>query len=812
MKKYILILSLLAAHALQLCAFNVTAKVSPQTILAGEPAALAITSDSAGDISFELPEVKGINWMRNGVSTSSSYSMINGKTTRSITRSIYFTVSEPGEYELPAIEVNSRGKKSFTRSVKFKVLAPGSAPGRSDNIPATARIVWPDTGKFYTGQWIPLEVVLTVPDGMDVGRYSFPRLSGVENLIFYNFSGNGQKRDFGEVKQERTVYKNVNATRVIFPAAVRTITSKVPDISGSVTIGIVRRSEDSRRSYDSFFDSFFERMNERIVPVNIPIEPAEKKPELAPLPPVPAGVHYLEIFGKADLSARLSAQKSIAGEAVELILTVVSDDISQLKAPEIKIDNFRIYKPEVKLMRSSAEIRYCLIPLEAGRKTIETTFGSFDTSTGKYQLIPVKLSLDVLPSKASVTLPEKEKEKTQQVETKKVEEPVKTPSLRTEPLYLKSGKFSRKHLTIWRNSLWQYITGFVMLPAIALLIYLLKKRRQRLLANPEEQLKRSIAKYAIAILSNNSNESLSENEKANIISACASALGMEQGTSASEIASQLSDEELQEWFRKIDESSFNFTEKKDITVNSSVRKKLIKLIKGCIILMCMMLPDLYANDANALFDSGKYLEAAEIYRSQLDEKHPSPELLYNYGTCCLRAGKYPAARAALLAAHKLAPRDEEITENLNLVNRRLVQSEVNKTDTPQQLFKYCRDRLTPDEHLAMAAIIFGIAMVVLALNPVRWKMTTGISGTVIAIFLYLMASQMYDSYAPYQAVTMPEYLELKQLPSNPSSKTIATIPGGSDAKILQTRGSWIEIEANGKTGWVPADSVALITH
>ena len=123
------------------------------------------------------------NWIRRGVSTSQSYSSINGRTTRSVTKSVYFTVSEPGEYEIPAVEVTCGNDKSFTSAVKFTVLSPGSAPGEKGNIPASARVVWPDTGKFYTGQWIPLQIELIIPDGMNVGRYSFPRLSGVENLI-----------------------------------------------------------------------------------------------------------------------------------------------------------------------------------------------------------------------------------------------------------------------------------------------------------------------------------------------------------------------------------------------------------------------------------------------------------------------------------------------------------------------------------------------------------------------------------------------------------------------------------------------------
>jgi tetratricopeptide (TPR) repeat protein len=530
------------------------------------------------------------------------------------------------------------------------------------------------------------------------------------------------------------------------------------------------------------------------------------------LPPVQAGVNYLDIFGKINLSRRLSGEKCIAGEAVELILTVDSENISQLKAPELKLDKFRVYKPEVKSYGNISEIRYCLIPLEPGNIAIKTVFASFDTATGKYQLHNIEKTLEVLPSKNSVTSSLVETKKSETVETNSVAETVKIPSNRTEPLYIKTSKYCQKHIVLWKNSLWYYITGFVIMPLMALVIYLARRKKMAESANPEMQLKRSIVKYAVAVLSNSKKEQLSDYERENIISACANALGMEQSASASEISSKIDDEELKEWLRKTDEASFNYSAAKDIILTDNIRRKLLKLVKSSLVLLFMTLPALYGNEADKLFDSGKYVQAAEMYRSQLDEKHPSPELLYNLGTCYLHTGKLPAARAALLAAHKLAPRDEEIIENLNLVNRKLVQNEVNKTNTPRELFEYCRDYLRPDEHLAMAAIIFGIAMILLALNPSGWKKISGISGTAVAVFIFLMASQLYDSYAPYQAVTLPEYLELKQLPSNAPSETTATIPGGSDAQILQIRGDWMEISVNGKTGWVKSDTIALVTH
>jgi hypothetical protein len=180
------------------------------------------------------------------------------------------------------------------------------------------------------------------------------------------------------------------------------------------------------------------------------------------------------------------------------------------------------------------------------------------------------------------------------------------------------------------------------------------------------------------------------------------------------------------------------------------------------------------------------------------------------GTASRRAGKLPAARAALLSAHKLAPRDSEITENLNLVNRKLLQNEVNRTDTPVELLRYIRDRLRPDEHLAAASLLFGLACLIFALNPRKSKMTGGVILAFAALALFCAVSQKYDSYDNEQVVTLPEYLQLMALPTDGKNSVVATLPGGSDARILQTRGDWVELEINGKNGWAKSDTVAVV--
>lgn len=808
--KKILSTLLLALFSTLLSALDVSVKITPSGILAGEFASLSITCDREGDMKFDLPEVKGIKWFRNRVSTSRSYSSVNGVTSIKITRSIHFTATEPGSYEIPPFRVTCGRESAETKSIRFSVSAPGSSPGKADNVPASAEVVWPDTGKFYTGQWIPLEVILTVPDGMAVGNYTFPRLMGTENLIFYNYTPNHQtKRIFGDVTQRRTVYKGVNATQVVFPARVRAITGKLNEIKGEITIGIVRRDENRPRGYDSFFDSYFDRMSERIVPLAIAITPAQKQPEIAPMPPVPDGVDYLEIFTPVEFSSRLSAASIAQGEALDLILNIAGADTSQLKAPELKLPGFRVYPAELRRSMTGAELRYCIIPVKSGRLDIACSFAAFDPEQGKYQIFKVTKQLEVTPSnkeKSPAVTPEIPP---QSVEKEEVVQPVKTPSLRSEPLYIKTGKRSVVHLALWKNSLWFYVVGLLIMPLAAAIIFICRNCRA---VHPEDLEKQAAVKAASVVLKGRkAGESLSDSERRLINSGVGAALGLSAGASASEIADKLTDSELAGWFRNMDAASFAAaSQAADAVMDDKVRRKLLKILKSFVIIIALLPVTLPAQSADSLFDQGKYSEAAAIYRAEIRPDVVSPELLYNFGTASLRAGNLPAARAALLCAHKLAPRDAEITENLNLVNRKLLQNEVNKSGTPRELAAFIRDRLRPDEHLAFASLLFGLGCIIYALNLKKRAALCAVAGALAAFFILCAVSQKYDSYDESLAVTLPEYLQLMALPTDGKNSVIATLPGGSDARILQTRGDWVELEINGKTGWAKSDAVAAV--
>ena len=67
--------------------------------------------------------------------------------------------------------------------------------------------------------------------------------------------------------------------------------------------------------------------------------------------------------------------------------------------------------------------------------------------------------------------------------------------------------------------------------------------------------------------------------------------------------------------------------------------------------------------------------------------------------------------------------------------------------------------------------------------------------------------QYNGPYSPDRAVLVGREVQLKTLPADGAGHVEATLAGGTDARIVETRDKWVRILANGKDGWVSKDAV-----
>src|SRR5215211_5560279 len=75
--------------------------------------------------------------------------------------------------------------------------------------------------------------------------------------------------------------------------------------------------------------------------------------------------------------------------------------------------------------------------------------------------------------------------------------------------------------------------------------------------------------------------------------------------------------------------------------------------------------------ANKLYEQGKFREAVAAYQQLIDRGVQSPAIYFNLGNGWYKAGQNGRAVAAYLQAERLAPRDPSIRFNLDFIRRRI---------------------------------------------------------------------------------------------------------------------------------------------
>jgi hypothetical protein len=126
------------------------------------------------------------------------------------------------------------------------------------------------------------------------------------------------------------------------------------------------------------------------------------------------------------------------------------------------------------------------------------------------------------------------------------------------------------------------------------------------------------------------------------------------------------------------------------------------------------------------------------------------------------------------------------------------------------LYELCHS-LRPDDYMLLAAVaavglfLTGLFRKKLGKIAVLW-ITAGCillltaSGTLLVV-------QYTTTYSPRFGVLIGKEIPLKSLPADGSGHVEATLPGGSDAWIIEERGKWLRIRANGKEGWIERSGI-----
>jgi len=851
-KKAVCSLILTALVLTLAAAGKVEVSVEPQPVRTGEEAYLVIRSYDGSPnrpLSNRLPKVDGLRWL-NGTRQSSQTRIINGRRSSLYELMIPFTVSQPGSYTIPPMNL-SRSKER-TKKITFEAVEARyrTQPARR----SSRRRSEADSGEggltpeqimfmeaeipgrrpfYYLGEEIPFEVNVYVLEGARP-QLTWPKIvfGDKGNAVFRDYKqSNPENPNFAGMTQRRVERNGKDYILCSFRTALRPITASKLEIKVEENAALIvpdrRRSADP---LDDFLGDVFFSRNRQIArdmtagPVTV---------EVRNPPPVPEGVRFTGLVGHWESQVTLSPPPYKVGEPITLKVEFQgSGSTDTLRSWPLDLKGFRVYPPEMEKNSGSAEIRYVLIPTEPSEGKAENVFfGPYAVfSNGKYQTKQFRRAIPV--AKGSAVIPGNAE--TYTVETSAAAD---GPNAKAEEkrrkaediLYLKKSNGRSVPLPPEVN-----IVGGILVAAAGLLFFIVSlfvRMVRRARANdPDHQRKvsaRSRKHELLARLKKMDPGEIPAALSGELASFLADAKGLPPGADLSECSAALKsgspelagmlDELAQAAWMPSMKSRFT-PEFRDSLVKALSRLALVILlgcVSGPLILSAAAEEKITSREqAMTAYDRGKFAAAEKYYRDQLNPAEPSADLLYNIGNCLFQQGCLPQAMLCFERASRLSPRDPDVLENLNLTRRKLMLPEKYRVETPSDIPPYLRDSLRPDEWLfllccgiALLWIAAGTAVLRGAGRTFRILLAAGILLAALSTAAYF--SQRASSYDPDFAVVTVKNLPVYSLPSD-QGKVEMKLRAGEEVVIVERRLDWVRIRSGSAEGWVHAKAVVSL--
>lgn len=400
--KRILIIIVTLVCALRLSAQNLTVE-APNLVEVGENFNLTFVYDGSENTS-DFNWVEGSNFKvvwgpQKGSSTS--ISIVNGKTTKSIKRSYTYVVQakKAGVFTIPSATLSIKGQTLSSPTREIEVVEPrsssSSSSSSSQNSSSQSQANSPQASPQEHDIILAMEldkkrVVKGEPIRARLKLYQRSNISGFDDVKLPSFNG-FWSQDI--TPQQDIQFVRENYKGAIYNAAVIKDYVIIPQHSGKLVIDPAelvclvyqRISHHTGSIFDGFFDDY------KTVRVRVATQPIHI--QVAALPtPVPAD--FCGGVGSFDISVRLSKDSLKAHEAASLYVTVKgTGNLSLLEAPKLTFPpDFELYDTKVEdqtradKTQGSRTYEYPFIPRSHGDFEIPSvSYSYYDPIRKKYQ-------------------------------------------------------------------------------------------------------------------------------------------------------------------------------------------------------------------------------------------------------------------------------------------------------------------------------------------------------------------------------------------------------------------------------------------
>ena len=214
--------------------------------------------------------------------------------------------------------------------------------------------------------------------------------------------------------------------------------------------------------------------------------------------------------------------------------------------------------------------------------------------------------------------------------------------------------------------------------------------------------------------------------------------------------------------------------------------------------------------ANKLYEEGKFPEAIAAYDRMVEKSGVSPGLLFNLGNARLKAGQVGKAIQAYRQAQTLAPRDPDLRANLNFAREQA------GNPPPGSRWTRSLEALTLNEWTVLASLTLAIWFLLLALG--QWKAELGkalrnctlAAGLVAITAIVCVGVVLQARYFSKTAVVIAPEAVVRRGPFD-ESQTAFTARDGTELAVLGRKDDWLEVnDAQNRVGWVRSRQVAPV--
>ena len=225
------------------------------------------------------------------------------------------------------------------------------------------------------------------------------------------------------------------------------------------------------------------------------------------------------------------------------------------------------------------------------------------------------------------------------------------------------------------------------------------------------------------------------------------------------------------------------------------------------------------NNATTAYNEGQYEKAIENYLGILENGQHSPELYFNLGNCYYKLNQIAPSIYYYEKALLLQPNDTEIKNNLAYAQNMTLDAIDEMPETGLSKIKKNIMGFLSFDQWAKTAVAFMLLFVLLYIafyffrysSRKRIAFIVSLFALLISIISVIFAFIQYEDFnADRPAIVFSEEIAIRSEPNDRSQEVFKLHEGTKVNVVEELNGFQKVVIADGKSGWVPKESIRLL--